>query len=127
MFDMAEAGAAQNLLTRTMGGWFVDVDVLVTPTVCGPAWPLGELNADNPALDAQGWLAKVFSYAPTTALFNVTGQPAFSLPLAVSGAGLPIGVQLVARAGAEDLLFRVAAQLEAALPWADRRPAVRAG
>jgi len=57
---------------------------------------------------------------------NISGQPAISLPLHVSADGLPVGIQLVAGFGREDLLIRVAAQLEAAAPWADRRPAVHA-
>jgi amidase len=56
--------------------------------------------------------------------FNITGQPAISLPLHWNDAGLPIGVQLVAAFGREDLLLRVAAQLEVAVPWADRHPPV---
>ena len=59
-----------------------------------------------------------------TAPFNATGQPAISLPLYWSDSGLPIGVQLVAAYGREDLLLQVASQLEAAQPWADRRPPV---
>ncbi len=59
---------------------------------------------------------------PYTAQFNVTGQPAVSLPLHVSDEGLPIGVQLVAAYAREDLLLRVAAQCEQAAPWRDRRP-----
>ena len=61
-------------------------------------------------------------YAAFTAGFNATGQPAISLPLHWSDDGLPIGVQLVADMGREDLLLRVAAQLEQAQPWAQRRP-----
>ena len=62
-----------------------------------------------------------------TALFNVTGQPAISLPLHWSDDGLPVGVQLVAPYGREDLLIAVAAQLERAQPWTDKRPQVFAG
>ena len=58
--------------------------------------------------------------------FNITGQPAISLPVHQSADGLPIGVQLVAAPGREDVLIRVAAQLEAAVPWADRRPPTHA-
>jgi amidase len=58
--------------------------------------------------------------------FNVTGQPAISLPLAWSREGLPIGVQLVAGYGREDVLFRLASQLEGARPWRERRPPVHA-
>ena len=113
-------------MNRTVGTWFETVDVLVTPTNGSPAWPLGWMNANDPSLDAKGWFAKVFGKVPFTALFNVTGQPAVSLPLFQSKGGLPIGVQLVARYGREDVLFRLAARLEEALPWNGRRPGIHA-
>jgi Asp-tRNA(Asn)/Glu-tRNA(Gln) amidotransferase A subunit family amidase len=62
--------------------------------------------------------------AAFTPLFNVTGQPAVSLPLHWSDAGLPVGVQLVGAPWAESTLLRLSAQLEAAVPWRDRRPPV---
>jgi amidase len=122
--DVIQADANRNLVNRTVGTWFETVDLLVTPTAAEPAWPLGYLDANDATLDAPGWFDRVFGKAPFTALFNLTGQPAVSLPLAESRAGLPIGIQLVARYGEEDLLFRVAHRLEEALPWKNRRPSV---
>jgi amidase len=72
-------------------------------------------------------IARSIPFATFTAGFNATGQPAISLPLHQSADGLPIGVQLVADMGREDVLIRVASQLEEAAPWADRRPPVFAG
>jgi amidase len=68
----------------------------------------------------------VVSFIPYTAQFNMTGQPAVSLPMHWTPDGLPVGVQLVAAYGREDLLVRVASQLEQAAPWHERRPQVYA-
>jgi amidase len=65
-----------------------------------------------------------FSFMPYTPVFNATGQPAMSVPLCWSDAGLPIGMQFAARYGNEATLFRLAGQLERARPWAERRPPV---
>jgi amidase len=102
--------------------WSAGMDVLVTPTVGTPPPPLGHL-VDGPERELVRRLAAV---TPFVTQFNVTGQPAISLPLHRSADGLPIGVQLVAAPGREDLLLRVAAQLEEAAPWAEDRPQVSA-
>jgi len=120
--DLLRALRLCNTITRSVSAFFSTYDVLVTPTVATPPPPLGALNQNDPGLDPRGWLNKLFSLIPFTPLFNVTGQPAISLPLGQSREGLPISVQLVARYGDEATLLRLAAQLEQALPWAHRRP-----
>ena len=120
-----EAVNTAHAWSRRMAAWWSGgYDLLLTPTM--PVLPpvLGELTppADEPLLGATGASAVVAWCAP----FNVTGQPAASVPLFWNDAGLPIGSQLVAASGREDVLVRVAAQLEAARPWADRRPPVHA-
>ena len=109
--------------SRAVHQWWADgFDLLLTPTVATPAAPLGELTwSDDP--DAEAGIVRFTQYTPA---FNWTGQPAISLPLGESEEGLPIGVQLVAAYGREDLLLQVAGQLEEACPWANRRPAVHA-
>jgi amidase len=100
-----------------------DVDVVVTPTLALPPVPVGWTFEDTDG-DPHAAFARQILFTPYTPLVNVTGQPALSLPLHWSEAGLPIGVQLIGRPFAEATLLRVAAQLEQARPWADRRPPV---
>jgi len=108
-------------MARAVLGWWQDYDLLLTPTMAVPPAELGTIGTgheENPCAPIE----RAIPYAAFTAGFNATGQPAISLPLHWSEAGLPIGVQLVADMGREDLLLRVAAQLEEAVPWAQRRP-----
>jgi amidase len=109
------------LVSRMVAGWFESgFDLLLTPTLGEPPPPLGSF--DDSGDDPVAALLRGAQTATFTANFNVTGQPAISLPLHWSEDGLPIGVQLVAGFGEEDLLLRVGAQLEEARPWADRVP-----
>jgi amidase len=89
-----------------------------------PPPTLGEFDSspDNPLAG----LFRAASYVPFTPAFNVTGQPAVSLPLHWNEAGLPIGVQFAGRFGDEETLLSLSGQLEEARPWADRRPSVHA-
>ena len=105
-----------------LGWWAEGFDLLLTPTIPEPPPRLGEFDA-TPTDPLHGF-ARGGAFVAFTLPFNVTGQPAISLPLHWSSDGLPIGVQLVAAYGREDVLIRVAAQLEAARPWRDRRPPV---
>jgi amidase len=116
----AQAGA------RRVASWWADdgFDLLLTPTCAEPPPRLGEHDAppENPLAP----IVRATPFAVFTAGFNTTGQPGISLPLHMSADGLPVGVQLVGAFGREDLLLRVAAQLEEARPWAERTPAVHA-
>lgn len=122
--DLIAGFDAQNRVTRAVGAFFTEHDLLVTPTLGQLPAPHGTLRYDDPAHTVTSWLATMFGYAPFTVLFNVCGQPAISLPLGWSESGLPIGVQLVAGYGREDTLLRVAAQLEQSTPWRHRHPPV---
>ncbi|MCU4184382.1 amidase [Acidiferrimicrobium sp. IK] len=105
--------------SRRVGGWWASgYDLLLSPVLNGPPPELGWLT------DPEMGGSRVAALTRYTSQWNMTGQPAVSLPLHTSAAGLPMGVQLVAGAGREDLLVRVASQVEAAVPWADRHPAL---
>ncbi len=125
--DLLAGFGAQNQVTRSVGAFFTGYDLLVTPTLGRLPAPHGTLRYDDPGHTVESWLTSLFDYGPFTAVFNVSGHPAISLPLGHGEGGLPIGVQLVAPYGREDLLFRVAARLEEALPWKDRVPGIFAG
>jgi amidase len=90
-------------------------DLLLTPTLTEPPVPLGTFT--SPPDDPLAGILRAADYAPFTAVFNATGQPACSVPLYRNSIGLPIGIQLAASYGREDLLFSIAAQLEAAQPF----------
>jgi amidase len=122
--DLLASLDAHNRVSRSIGAFFTAHDLLVTPTLAQLPAPHHTLRYDEPGHTGRSWLRTLFAYGPFTAPFNLSGQPAISLPLGHSRAGLPIGVQLVAPYGREDLLLRAAAQLERADPWRDRQAAV---
>ena len=96
--------------------WWETNDLLVTPTMSEPAPEIGTLKGAD--------VERIVRLVPYTSPYNVSGQPGIALPLHWTPDGLPLGIQLVAKQGAEDLLLRVASQIEAAAPWIDRRPPV---
>ena len=125
--NLVEALNAVNRLSRRLGGFFRDYDVLVTPVTAAPPPPLGMFTSAQHGLSAMEWIEQAMSAAPYVAAFNLTGQPAMSVPLHWTEGGLPVGVQFAGRLGEEALLLRLAAELEGARPWCDRRPAAWAG
>lgn len=118
--DYARAIRDLHRTGRQFNRFFLDYDVHLTPTLAKPPQPLGtfDMNSD----DVAAYLGALYSYIPFTAVYNATGNPACSVPMYWSDAGLPIGVQLGAGLGREDILFRLSAQLETARPWRDRCP-----
>jgi amidase len=111
--------------SRQIARFFVDYDILLTPTLAEPPLPLGSLESppDSPLFG----IVRAGAYVPFTPLCNITGQPAMSVPLYWNGDGLPIGSHFVGRFGDEATLFRLAAQLEQARPWAQKHPPLWAG
>jgi amidase len=143
--SMAHARRQLERTARAVGRWFegYEFDALLTPTLTTPPFLTGALQPPSHelvalkvlgALRAGGVLRmagaleksakRVFDWIACPPLFNVTGQPAMSVPLAWNAAGLPIGMHFAARWGDEATLFRLAAQLETARPWFSRRPPV---
>jgi len=141
--DISHARRTLERTARSVGRWFdgYEIDALLTPTLTTPPFVTGALQPPSHervamaalgrlragvVLRAAGALEKaaqrVFDWIACPPLFNVTGQPAMSVPLTWNSAGLPIGMHFAARWGDEATLFRLAAQLESARPWFGRRP-----
>ena len=144
--DISHARRTLERTARAVGRWFdgYDIDALLTPTLTTPPFVVGALQPPphemmalsvlgrmraGVVLRAAGALDKaakrVFDWIACPPLFNVTGQPAMSVPLAWNAAGLPIGMHFAAQWGEEATLFRLASQLESARPWFGRRPPVQ--
>ena len=139
--EYASALRTMERVGRSVGGFFEGYDMVLTPTLATPPAKIGALMptsmemAQLKILGALGsgrlikWAglleeaaSTAFDFIPWTPIYNATGQPAMSVPLFWNAEGLPIGVHFVASVGNEASLFRLAAQLETARPWLDRRP-----
>ncbi|MEA2197605.1 MAG: amidase [Solirubrobacteraceae bacterium] len=115
--------ASQNRLesvARSLIVFFAPYDAVLTPSLAQRPLPIGELDGLGP--DPWGNYRRSGAFTPYTAIVNVTGQPAISLPLFHGEDGLPIGVQLIGPPTREDVLLQLARELEEACPWAQRRP-----
>jgi len=122
--DYLIAVALLQMVARDMGRFFVDYDVWLTPVLAEPPVPLGTF--DSPPKTPMQAFDRTAEFCPFTQIANFTGQPAMSVPLFWNSDGLPVGTHFTGRFGDEATLFRLAAQLEEARPWAGRRPPVSA-
>lgn len=109
-------------VARTLAEFFETCDVFLSPTLCSPPVKIGELDTMSNDLSHIGPILR--RYIPGTSMFNMSGQPAMSVPLAWNNAGLPLGMMFGAKLGDEATLFRLAGQLEQARPWRDKLPPV---
>ena len=121
-WDYARSMGVVHRTGRDVARFFTRYDVLLSPTMCRPPQRLGVMNMSS--TDDAAYLDAILASIGFTSLFNSAGNPAMSVPLATSRAGLPIGIQFAGRFGDEATLFRLGGQLESAAPWADRRPTV---
>jgi amidase len=119
--DYARAVASLQLLARRIVAFWSDVDVVLTPTLALPPVPIGWQDVVDGAFEQ---FLRNMEFTPFTAVANLTGLPAMSLPLHWSDAGLPIGVHAIGPPAGDALVLRLAAEVERARPWADRRPPV---
>ena len=123
--EILQAQAAMGVMRRATAQWWEDGwDLLLTPTTLQPPPKIGELTStdDDPMRNS----TRSIPYAAYTSPFNATGQPAISLPTGMTDDGLPVGVQLVAAYGREDVLLQIGAQIESEIQWNLNRAPIHA-
>ena len=120
--DYLAAIQGLQMISRAVATFMQDWDIVLTPVLAEPPTPLGAF--DSPADNPLAGFLRAAEYVPFTPIVNGTGQPAMSVPLFWNAAGLPVGAHFIGRFGDEATLFRLAAQLEAAQPWAGRIPPI---
>jgi amidase len=118
--DFVSAEGRMKALARAVVSFLAPYDLVVTPALARPPVPIGEIHGRGP--DPWDHYRRSGHFTPFTAVCNITGLPATSLPMFQDDDGLPLAVQLIGRPLGEGVLLAVASQLEQALPWADRRP-----
>jgi amidase len=120
--DYVAAQTSAFQIARGLATFLETCDVFLCPTLCSPPLRIGELNSMSEDLSHIAPILR--RYMPATSMFNMSGQPAMSIPLAWNAAGLPLGMMFAARFGDEATLFRLAAQLEQQRPWKDKLPPI---
>lgn len=125
--EYLEARLRAHETSVTMARHFQSFDLIMTPSLAALPPAVGQIDARAKDFDYDRWSRDSYGFAPFSEIFNVTGQPAASLPLGMSKTGLPIGIQLAARPGEDHVLLALSARLEAESGWTERHPPIWAG
>ncbi|MER8826194.1 amidase [Mesorhizobium sp. M0938] len=125
--DYLDALGCAHRASLAMARKFDRFDLIMTPTTAELPLRLGEINGNGTHFDYEEWANRAYGFAPFTEIFNVTGQPAASLPLFHAEGGVPVGIQLVARQNEDHRLLRIAHELEQVTQWPTRHPPIWAG
>ncbi|TIO67753.1 amidase [Mesorhizobium sp.] len=125
--DYVSAQRAAHRATLAMARQFDSFNMIITPTTATLPPEVGSIQANSPDFDYDSWAAMTYTYGPFTEIFNVTGQPAASVPLFQSASGMPIGIQIAGRRDEDHVVLRLASELEQATGWARRHPPNWAG
>jgi amidase len=120
--DYLQVRRLAHRINLSMAHAFREFDLVMTPSTATLPPPVGSIRSNEPGFTYERWCAVSYAFAPFSELFNVTGQPAASLPLFESAGGMPIGIQLVGRQDQDHVVLRLAADLEAATGWTSRHP-----
>jgi amidase len=121
--DLLAAQATLERFAREIVDALAPYDVVLTPALATPPVRIGEIHGRGP--DPMGHYRRSGAFTPYTAIINVTGLPAISVPVAQTDEGLPLGVQLIGPPAREEVVLRAARQLEQTMPWAARRPSLQ--
>jgi amidase len=125
--DYLQVKRLAHRVNLAMSAEFADVDLLLTPSTATLPPRVGWVSGSAPDFNYERWGALSYAFAPFSEVFNVTGQPAASVPVSVAANGMPIGMQLIGKQGEDHVVLRVAAHLESVTGWTSRHPLHWAG
>ncbi len=125
--DYLQVKRLAHRVNLAMSAEFADVDLLLTPSTATLPPPVGWVSGSAPDFNYERWGARSYAFAPFSEVFNVTGQPAASVPVSLAANGMPIGMQLIGKQGEDHVVLRMAAHLESVTGWISRHPSYWAG
>jgi amidase len=117
--EYVDACGAMNRAAVAMARSMAEIDIILSPTLASDPLPLGALSSADGSFDYEAWAAKGYGFAPFSTPFNLSGQPAASCPVHVTGKGVPVGIQIAGKSGTDHIVLALSQQLERAFSWLD--------